>query len=246
MKFEIDGWTLITGANGGIGSAVTEHLLKHGVSRLLLHFRSESGRLQEIVEKYPHFEGEMYEADLTEEDQVKRMFSSMKEANRVPLNVVNIAGGSTNGMFWKLSLEDFQKVVGMNLQTTFLVSREAVSEMRNSQYGRLINVSSVVARKGVVGASHYCAAKAGIEGMTRALSKEVGSKNITVNSLALGYFEAGLIRDVPEKYQDQLRAEIPLKRFGNGAEVGHLVGSLLDKSASYITGQVIPLNGGLD
>jgi NAD(P)-dependent dehydrogenase (short-subunit alcohol dehydrogenase family) len=159
--------------------------------------------------------------------------------------VVNIAGGSSNGMSWKMPSAEFVRILHANLLSTFLVSREFIPGMREQGGGRIINVSSVIAHTGVAGASHYCAAKAGIEGFTKAVAQEIASKGVTINALALGYFDQGIIADVPEELLQTIKARVPLRRLGRSEELAPLVSYLLSEAAAFMTGQVLHLNGGL-
>ncbi len=158
--------------------------------------------------------------------------------------LVNLAGASTNGMSWKLAAEDFRRVTEDNLVSTFLTTKAFLPEMRNAGRGRIVNISSIVGHTGVPGAAHYCAAKAGIDGFTRATALEVANKNITVNSISLGYFEYGLIEQVPKEQVDAIRAAIPLKRLGKAEDIGALLAYLLSADSGFMTGQTIHLNGG--
>ena len=144
-----------------------------------------------------------------------------------------------------MSKESFVDVVNANLLSAFLCSKEFIPQMREQASGRIINFSSVVAFTGTVGSAHYCAAKAGVVGLSKALSLELASKNITVNTVALGYFDRGLINDVSETLQEEIKGRTPIKRFGQANEVGSLVTYILNKDAEFTTGQVFHINGGL-
>ena len=238
---------LITGANGGIGSKVVEYFLNNGFRDIVCQYFSSDNVIKPLLEKHDlSAEDHLFQADLTDEVDVKNLNLKITEARGSTVSaVVNIAGGSMNAVSWKMTTEDFKKVIDMNLLSTFLTCRELIPAMRKNNYGRIINVSSVVAFTGVPGASHYCAAKAGIVGLSKALSLELVNKNITVNTLALGYFNTGLIDEVPGEIQEKIREEIPMKRFGTTEEIGALVTYLLSDQAGYTTGQVHHLNGGL-
>lgn len=237
---------LITGSNGGIGSGVAEHLIKEGWRDIALQYRSDNSTIVPILKRYDlNPEKHLFQAELTDEASVSSLNKLISERLGPVSKLVNIAGGSTNGMSWKLSLSEFRKVLDMNLTSTFLTCREFSPKMREQGFGRIINTSSVVAFSGAVGASHYGAAKAAVAGFSKALSLELVNKNITVNTLALGYFSAGLITDVPETLRTEIQSKIPAKRFGEPSEVGSLVKFILSESAGYITGQTFHLNGGL-
>ncbi len=237
---------LITGTNGGIGLAVVDYLLKQGIRNIACNYRAESEKINRLLNKYEMSqEKHLYQAELTDEQALKEMRARIGKNLGSVTSIVNIAGMSTNNISWKLGKEQFLEVINNNLLGTFLCTKEFLPDLRNNQWGRVINFSSVVGSTGVIGASHYCAAKAGIEGLSKSLALELANKNITVNTIALGYFDMGLIHDVPSEQQNQIRSRIPLNRFGNGDEVGATVKFLLDENSSYLTGQVLHLNGGL-
>ena len=159
--------------------------------------------------------------------------------------VINLAGGSSNSMSWKLSKIDFMSIIEQNLLSTFLCSKQFIPSMRKNKEGRLINISSIVAFSGIAGASHYCSAKAGVIGLTKALALELAPSNVTVNAIALGYFNYGLINQVSPELQEKLKSNIPLKRFGDIIELYGALIFLLNDAGAYTTGQVLHINGGL-
>lgn len=237
--------TLITGSNGGIGLAVAEHLLAHGMRSLAFHYRSGSDKITECLKRFDlDPQRHLFKADLSDESDVAQLRTSIEGSLGPVLGLVNIAGGSSNSMSWKTSLAEFRKVLDDNLTSTFLCCREFIPGMRSTASGRIINISSVVAFTGAVGAAHYCAAKGAIASYTKALALELAPKGITANALALGYFQYGLIHQVNEQLQAEIKERIPLKRFGNGSDVGGYVRFLLGEESSFTTGQVIHLNGG--
>lgn len=239
-------YTLVTGTNGGVGYEVVSHLLAAGERNLVCQYRSGKDRIEQLLTQYDlDPTTHLFQADLTSESEVKSMQAAIKTKLGAVSHVVNIAGASTNGMSWKLSFEDFQKVIADNLFSTFLVCKTFIPDMREAKYGKIVNTSSVVAFSGVAGASHYCAAKAAIVGYSKAISLELAGSSVSVNTLALGYMQFGLIDEVSSDLQEKIKAQIPMKRFGSGNEVGALVQYLLSDHANYITGQVLHLNGGL-
>lgn len=246
MTTTMPGSVLITGANGGLGSRVVQGLLDIGVTNLACHYRSSAETLTTMLEGRGLDPAKhLFQAELTDETAVRSMGQAISERLGPVWGVVNIAGGSSNAMSWKLSAKEFLAVVQDNLLTTFLVTREVLPGMRERGGGRIINVSSVIAHTGIAGASHYCAAKAGIEGFTRAVAQEVASKKVTVNCLALGYFDQGIIADVPQDMLEVIKARVPMKRLGRAEELSPLVNYLLGAEAGFMTGQVLHLNGGL-
>jgi len=236
---------LVTGAGGGIGTALVDHLIGKG-HHVLCHYRRTKDTLSGVIEKHGlNFDETCFHADLIDENSVAEMHKAIRDKHGPVWAVINLAGGSSNGMSWKLSVNEFKKIIDTNLLSTFVVCREFIPEMREQAGGRIINVSSVVAHMGAVGASHYCAAKAGIEGLSRSLSLELASKNVTVNSLALGYYEYGLIDHISQPGQEEIKGKTPLRRFGNASEIGGIISYLVSDEGAFATGQVFHINGGI-
>ena len=239
---------LITGSGGGIGSALVDDLLTRGYTKLACQYRTDSPALREVFKLHGlNFDERCFQADLTDEAQVVDLHDKVTVAlGRGPLwGIVNLAGASSNAMSWKMPLDKFKSIIDANLTTTFLMCRQVIPEMREAAGGRIINTSSVVAFTGTVGAAHYCAAKAGVAGLTRALALELANKNVTANTLALGYFETGLINHLTPALQEDIKAKTPLKRFGHVSEIGGQVDFLLSDEGAFTTGQVIHMNGGI-
>jgi NAD(P)-dependent dehydrogenase (short-subunit alcohol dehydrogenase family) len=186
----------------------------------------------------------LFQAELTSEEDVGRMRAEIEGRLGPVARLVNIAGGSSNSMSWKLSLKEFNEIISTNLTSTFLCCKEFVPPMRRRNFGRIVNTSSIVATEGTIGASHYAAAKAAIAGFSKSLSLELANKNITVNTLALGYFQAGIIEQVPPAQLDDIRKSTPVGRLGDPFEAAHLIAYLLSDEASFMTGQNLHLDGG--
>jgi len=242
----IDEVVLITGASGGVGVALCDHLLRAGRRNLVCHYRSKPGGIGEVLRKHGlDPEERLVQADLLDEAQVASMRARVEERLGPVYGLVNLVGGSTNAMSWKLSAAQFRETLDLNLTTTFLACKEFIPGMRERGAGRIVNLSSVVAFTGAPGAAHYGAAKAAIVGFTRSIALELIPKNVVASVIALGYFEHGLIHSIPENIQAEIRARIPARRFGRGDEVGALVDFLLGSGGAYSSGQVYHLNGGL-
>jgi 3-oxoacyl-[acyl-carrier protein] reductase len=240
-----DGKILITGTNGGVGQFIAHYLLSQGERNIVCHYRSENERVQSLLKKFDLDPAKhSIQADLIDETSVLNMANTIKEKSGHINRLVNVAGSSSNAMSWKMTKVDFMKVIEDSLLTTFLCSKAFIPDMRESKFGRIINFSSIVGFSGMPGASHYAAAKAGLVGFTKSLSLELANKNITVNALALGYFNAGLIDSVSKDLQTEIIKKIPANRFGEEQDVGSAVKFLLSDEAQFLTGQVIHLNGG--
>ena len=240
-----DGMILITGTNGGVGQFIAHYLLTQGERNIICHYRSENERVQNLLKEFDLDPSKhSIQADLVDESSVTNMANVLKEKFGGVDRLVNVAGSSSNAMSWKMSRNDFMRVIEDSLLTSFLCSKAFIPDMREKKFGRIINFSSIVGFSGMPGASHYAAAKAGLVGLTKSLSLELANKNITVNALALGYFNAGLIDSVSKDLQAEIIKKIPSNRFGEEQDVGSAVKYLLSKEAQFLTGQVIHLNGG--
>ena len=212
----------------------------------MCQYRSHPDAITAVLEKHGLDAGErLLRADLTDENDVSALHRTLRERFGSVFGLVNLAGGSSNCMSWKMTRQEFQQVVDLNLMTTFLTCREFIPEMRERGCGRIVNISSVVAHTGVVGASHYCAAKAGIVGFSKSLALELAPKNIAVMVVALGYFNYGLLHTIPAEQREVIRGRIPAQQFGQAEHIGGLLSFLLSDAGAYSSGQVYHLNGGL-
>jgi 3-oxoacyl-[acyl-carrier protein] reductase len=246
MRSENFGYILITGAGSGIGLSIVETLLSKGFMQLICQYRTRNKELFDLLVKYNLTpEDFTIQAELTDEEDIKAMREFGKKKFKEIYALINVAGASTNSMSWKMSKDDFSTIINANLMSAFLCSREFIPQMREQSMGRIINFSSIVGFTGTVGSAHYCAAKAGVVGLSKALSLELANKNITVNTIALGYFDRGLINDVSPELQQDIKTKIPLKRFGQANEIGSLINYILSEDSQYTTGQVFHINGGL-
>lgn len=228
---------VITGATGGLGSEMVKHFEQQNV-RLALHtFQQEPFDVA--------CEHAWFKADLRDPKQIDTLIAAIL-ANFGRIDVlINNAGISKNGMSWKLSDADFNEVIAVNLTAPFKLIKGFLPKMREQKSGRIISVSSVVAQTGVVGTAAYAASKAGLIGLTKTVSKETATNGITVNCLALGYFNVGMIDEVAPEMQAQIIQAIPQQQLGSVATILATIDWLISKEADYITGQTISLNGGL-
>lgn len=241
-----DGLILITGASGGVGVNVTDVLLRSGWRNVVCQYRSHAGEIAAILGKHGLDPAErLLCADLTDEGEISALHQTVRERFGPVYGLVNLVGGSSNRMSWKMTRQEFQQILDLNLTTTFLACREFIPEMRDRACGRIVNISSVVAHTGVAGASHYCAAKAGIVGFSRSLALELAPKNVMVAVIALGYFNYGLLHTIPADQRELIRQRIPTQQFGQAEQVAGLLSFLLSDAGAYCGGQVYHLNGGL-
>ncbi len=237
---------LVTGANGGIGLGIVRSLLEHGHRAVACHYHRGKERLDQVLAEYGLPATHAHQADLTSEDDVAAMHAAFGARFGPFWGLVNVAGASSNAMSWRMPLAEFHRIVDASLISTFLCTRAYAPEMREAGGGRIINISSVVAETGVAGVSHYGAAKAAVIGFTKSVAVELAPRGVTVNALALGYIEVGLIDTIPLPIQEHLLQTIPAKRFGRVEEIAALVRYLLGDESAYATGHTFRLNGGLD
>ena len=237
---------LIIGASGGLGKHLTLGLAKAGFN-LALHYKDNHDKLDQIISeiKYPALKLKAYQADITNENEIAELAKNVKNDFGSIDILINNAGLSLNAMSWKLSQEDWNKVISVNLTGPFLCTKHVLPFMRESNWGRIIYMSSVVPQIGVPGTAAYAATKAGLSGLCKTVSKEVIKNNITANVISLGYFDAGLLYQIPEETRNQIKDSIPKKEFGNPSDVVECILYLSSENSGYITGQTININGGL-
>ncbi len=233
------------GASSGIGS----HLVK-GLTdsfNLALHYNTSSGKVEKLISELDNTKSKIipYKADITNEKEVNSMVEKIKNDFGSIDVLINNAGVSIDAMTWKLSLESWQKVIDVNLTGPFLCIKHTLPVMRENNWGRIINISSVVASTGVPGTAAYAVSKSGLYGLTKTVSKEIAKYNITANIISLGYFDAGMLYTIGEDIREQIKQTIPQKEFGNPNEIVSCVKYLTSDNSKYITGQVIHINGGL-
>jgi NAD(P)-dependent dehydrogenase (short-subunit alcohol dehydrogenase family) len=224
---------VMTGASGGLGTYLVENLCRDYdiIGTYNAHMPEPKGQAVKF-----------YQVDVCDSGSIGRFVSEISdELQRIVL--INLAGISLDGMGHKMDDTTWDRVVNTNLKGTFLMCRAILPFMRQQEWGRIINISSVVREMGVPGTVAYSASKAGLLGLTRTLAAENVAKNITVNTLALGYFDVGMISVIKPDMQEQIRAQIPMKRFGHPRNVELAIRFLIE--SDYITGATININGGL-
>ncbi|KZY67767.1 3-oxoacyl-ACP reductase FabG, partial [Oleiphilus sp. HI0067] len=177
--------------------------------------------------------------DVSDPDSVSDGIAMVTSAYGAPSILVNNAGITKDGLMLRMKEDDWQSVIQTNLSSVYRTSKAVLKGMTKARWGRIINVSSVVAQMGNPGQANYCASKAGIEGFTRSLASEIGSRGITVNSVAPGYIQTDMTDDLSEENKDLMLSKIPVNRLGSSAEVASAVAFLASPNASYITGQTL-------
>ncbi|MCH7666790.1 MAG: 3-oxoacyl-[acyl-carrier-protein] reductase [Acidobacteria bacterium] len=244
--FRLDGRTaLVTGASQGIGEAIARRLSAHG-ARLVLVARSED-KLEALAEELRSTNGEAvaHPLDLARPEAVGDRLAELPEGFTEIDILVNNAGITADSLFVRMNLEQWERVLEINLTGAFAVTRALARGMMRRRWGRIINVSSVVGLMGNAGQANYSAAKAGLIGLSKALARELASRNITVNVVAPGYIRTAMTEDLPEAARKELEKSIPLHRLGNVEDVAAGAVFLASEEASYVTGHVLNISGGL-
>ena len=230
---------LVTGASRGIGKAIAEKL-KVDNYKVLGTATSDSG-----VDTLNTNGIEGYLLDLNSNDSIDSFWSQLESDNKTISVLVNNAGITRDNIILRMSDEEWSDIMNVHLYGTFQLSKRALKMMLKNKWGRIINISSASASIGNRGQSNYAAAKAGVEAFTKSLAKEVGKRDITINSVAPGFISTDMTESNKGVNADHLVKEIPLGRFGKPEEVASLISFMCSDGASYITGQTIHINGGL-
>ncbi|MEP7255725.1 MAG: 3-oxoacyl-ACP reductase FabG [Ferruginibacter sp.] len=238
-------YALVTGGSRGIGRAVCIKMAEMGYN-VLINYKSneeEANNTLALV-KEKGVDGGIIQFDVSDKEQVKTKLGGWMEANedKIIEVLVNNAGIREDGLMMWMKDEQWDNVIKTNLDGFFYVTRLVVNSMLMKKYGRIINIVSLSGLKGMPGQTNYSAAKAGVIGATKALAQEIGRKGITVNAVAPGFIKTDMTEGLNE---NELKAMVPLKRFGLPEEVAHAVGFLASAEAAYITAEVISVNGGL-
>ena len=236
---------LVTGASRGIGRAIALELARAG---FFVIGTATTDKGASAISEYlaaEGLEGKGFSADVSNDDSVAALFEAILADHDAPSVIVNNAGITADNLLMRMNGDEWGAVIDTNLGSMFRVCRVGVKAMTKARWGRIINISSVVGASGNAGQTNYAASKAGVEGFTRALAKELGSRGITVNAVAPGFIETDMTNALPETQAAALIAQIPLARLGQPEEIASVVGFLASEKGAYITGETLQVNGGM-
>ena len=236
---------LVTGASRGIGRAIALELAQAG---FFVIGTATTDKGASAISEYlaaEGLEGKGLSADVSSDDSVAALFEAILADHDAPSVIVNNAGITADNLLMRMKGDEWGAVIDTNLGSMFRVCKVGVKAMTKARWGRIINISSVVGASGNAGQTNYAASKAGVEGFTRALAKELGSRGITVNAVAPGFIETDMTNALPETQAAALIAQIPLARLGQPEEIASVVGFLASEKGAYITGETLQVNGGM-
>ena len=232
---------LITGATGGIGNELVKKFVLLGGN--VLGTGTNSEKLDKIKKQYPNIKVKKF--DISEHSRIEEFVENVAlELGGLDI-LINNAGTNVDNLSLRMKEEEWQKVIDINLTSTFLLTKHSIKKMLKNKYGRIVNITSVVGHTGNLGQSNYAASKAGIIGMSKSLAIEYAKKNITVNCVSPGYIVSDMTMNIAEKVKLYLTSRIPMGKLGTGEDVSNCVAFLSSDQASYITGETLHVNGGM-
>jgi 3-oxoacyl-[acyl-carrier protein] reductase len=234
---------LVTGASRGIGAAIASELADQGY-RVVGTATSENGA-RIVDDRLSALGGKGAVLDVTNLDSIAQLMDLVRSEMGDPLILVNNAGITQDNILMRMKEEEWSDVIDTNLTALFRLTKACIRGMTKARWGRVINVTSVVGSMGNAGQSNYAATKAGAEGMARSLAKELGSRSITVNSVAPGFIDTDMTKALDDTQRQALATQIPLARLGQPQDIAAVVAFLASDAAQYITGETIHVNGGL-
>lgn len=237
---------LVTGAGRGIGASIAKRFASEG-AEVIVNYSGNDEAAQKTVDEITATGGQAqkYKCSVNDSESVKVMIDEIiKEFERIDI-LVNNAGITKDGLMLRMTDEDFDRVIDVNLKGTFNCTKYVSKYMLKQKSGKIINISSVVGLSGNAGQVNYSASKAGIIGITKSAAKELSSRGITVNAVAPGYVDTDMTKVLSDNIRNEILKNIPLQRMGNVEDISNCVAFLASEDASYITGQVISVDGGM-
>ncbi|MGZ8136069.1 MAG: 3-oxoacyl-ACP reductase FabG [Methylococcaceae bacterium] len=233
---------LVTGASRGIGKAIAEKLAEDGYF-VIGTATTDSGA--NSICSYLDDNGKGIKLDVTNTESIEAVIKTINDEFGAPSVLVNNAGITRDNLLMRMKDEEWDDIINTNLTSVFRMSKAVLRGMMKAKTGRIINISSVVGSTGNAGQANYAAAKAGMIGFAKSMAKEVGSRNITINTVAPGFIDTDMTKELSQDIKDSLLASIPLSRLGEAKEIAHAVAFLASDGAAYITGETLHVNGGM-
>lgn len=236
---------VVTGASRGIGAAIAQQLGAAGAT--VIGTATTEGGAQAISERLAEqgVKGEGMVLNVMDPASIDSFVKAVQDEFGAPLILVNNAGITRDNLLMRMSDQEWDDVITTNLNSVFRLSKACLRGMMKARWGRIITISSVVGSMGNAGQANYAATKAGVAGFSRALAREVGSRGITVNTVAPGFIDTDMTRELPEAQREALMQQIPMGRLGQAEEIANVVTFLAGEGAGYITGETIHVNGGM-
>ena len=235
---------LITGASRGIGKAIAKKFAENNYN-LIINYASDNTDLEELKNEFKGIEVLFVKADVSKNDECEEMVKKAIDKFEKIDVLVNNAGITRDNLLMRMKEEDFDNVINVNLKGTFNMTKAVVPDMMKKRNGKIVNLASVVGVSGNAGQANYSASKAGIIGFTKSIAKELASRNIYANAVAPGFIATDMTSVLPDNVKENINSQIPLKRMGKAEEVANVVYFLSSEESSYITGQVINIDGGM-
>ena len=233
---------IVTGASGGIGNSIVEKLSQNGANILATGTRME--KLEELKEKFSNIK--ILKFDISQHDKIEEFIENATKKLGGSLDcIVNNAGITKDNLTIRMSLEEWSKVININLTSTFLMCKYSIKKMLKNKSGKIINITSVVGHTGNVGQANYTASKAGIVAMSKSLAIEYEKKNINVNCVSPGFISTAMTDQIDEKFKETIIAKIPSNRLGKPEDIANAVNFLSSDQSDYINGETLHVNGGM-
>ena len=232
---------LVTGATGGIGSAIVKKL--NSLNANIMASGTNDSKLNRIVNEFPKIN--VIKFDISQHSKIEEFIEEVSKTLGGLDVLINNAGITMDNLSLRMKSEEWEKVISLNLTSSFYLSKFAIKKMLKNKFGRIVNITSIVGHTGNLGQSNYSASKAGLIAMSKSLAIEYARKNITINCVSPGFIETNMTDKIKENYKQELLSRIPMNKLGTGEDVSNTVAFLSSDSSSYITGETIHVNGGM-
>ena len=232
---------IVTGATGGIGKDIVKKFVSLDGNVLATGTKVEN--LENLKKEFPDIN--IHKFDISEHNKIEEFIENANSQLQGLDILVNNAGTNMDNLSLRMKIDEWKKIVDINLTSTFLLSKYAIKNMLKNKYGRVVNIASIVGHTGNLGQSNYSASKAGVIGMSKSLAIEYAKKNITVNCVSPGFIQSRMTDNIVESIKAILTSRIPMAKLGTGDDVANTVAFLASDAASYITGETIHVNGGM-